>query len=235
MDAKRPYLFVAIGGSGSTQLIDALSMWYDVGNKPDTVFRLSIPELHPGEFDLDQDRIRCRAPNFSEVEGESIDEFLIRYVGFLRMHPMRTAVFNTCAEVGLFSKHAIGDVVFLIRHPLHAYASWAKQERHGDTVNGLGGINSETPIRLFARRWASTVEEAFRLRAAGILGGVVRFEHAREDVRQLAGLEWVFENWDCSRRNFGVLAPRGEGLLKSLTISLTKELYGAHDYWTPTF
>src|ERR1051326_658903 len=99
---SKKYLFAAIGGSGSTQLLRILRKRYRIGDKPDTVFRPAIPALRVGDGAPDQGRLRDRAPGFSEQAGESIDDFLLRYVRFLHRSPARTAIFNTCAELGLF-------------------------------------------------------------------------------------------------------------------------------------
>jgi len=227
-------VFATIGGSGSTYLIRKLATRYEVGNKPDTIFRSRIPSLRIGDLNRDQGSLSTRARGFVEFQNETIDEFLVRYLDFLQMKADRTAVFNTCGELGLFSKHRIVGVVFLIRHPLHAYSSWAKQERHGKIVAFMGGINSNASISRYAERWCANIEEAFRLKESGPVGGLVRFEHARVDAQILPELFWVFSDWDTSKRNYGFLSPESEGFLRQLTEHYTTELYGKDDFWSPT-
>ena len=219
------YLFATMGGSGSNYLTQRLATRLDVGNKPDTIFRPFIPELRIGNLNAKQGIWSERTPGFPRVPGESIDAFLVRYVGFLRESDCGTAVFNTCAELGLFSKYAVQNVVFLIRHPLHAYASWSKPERHGEIIDHLGGINAEPAVQMFMRRWNRTVTEAIRLRHMGILGGLVRYESAREDASKLPGLEWVFSEFDSSKRNWGYVSSQAEELAREITRHVFDAIY----------
>src|SRR4051794_31767262 len=128
------YIFSALGGGGSTYLVRSLARRYDVGNKPDTVFRPDYRELRIGTVNVKQGVLEERTGGYLPPQRASLEAFLTQYLEFLRASPRRTAVFNTCAELGLFSKYHVEGVVFLVRHPLHSYVSWAKPERHGDAV-----------------------------------------------------------------------------------------------------
>jgi hypothetical protein len=219
------YLFAAIGGSGSTFLVRSLSTRLQVGNKPDTVYRARLPGLSLGLANRRQGSIEERAPGFGEIADEPIGEFLVRYVRFLRAAPDRTAVFNTVAELGLFSRHRVPGVVFLVRHPLHAFASWAKAARHGDVVEYLGGINSCRAIGHFAARSNAVFDEIQQLRLLGILGGVLRYEFIKADLESFPELAWVFDNFDSSKRNDGQLSLEAESLMRDLTADRVNLLY----------
>ena len=112
------YIFATIGGSGSTYLVRKLSSRCEVGNKPDTVFQAPVDGL-----EIDQGTFEERSDGFPVKEGESLEEMLARYIPHVQASAQRTTVLNTAAERGMLSKMAVRDVVFLVRHPLHAYVS----------------------------------------------------------------------------------------------------------------
>jgi hypothetical protein len=230
------YVFAAIGGSGSTYLIRSLMRRYDVGAKPDTVFRSPVP---PPPDRPSTDGLIGDANLFAELSGgcriapgATLREVLPGYLEFVRSVGHRTAVFNTCAELGLFSDLAVHDVVFLARHPLRAYLSWAKPERHGPVLDRWGGVLSEPAIRYYATRWAAMVDEMSRLEQMGILGGLIRFERARADATPL-GLAWIFDRFDERRMSLGVLPPHLEELLRSLVWPQYARLYPNGEGLTP--
>lgn len=218
------YLFSSTGGSGSTYLIRSLSRRYQVGRRPDTVFRMDYPELREATVPADWSMFAGLANGYRIPPESTLEEVLPAYVEYLRRRFWRTAVFNTAAELGLFSAQEIPDVVFLVRHPLHALASWAKPERHGKLVDGLGGVGDERALRHFARRWNAVVAEIRRLDGLRLLGGVVRFEYAVADARPL-GLRWVFSRLDSSRRSGDVLGPEVEARLRELVQDEYDALY----------
>jgi hypothetical protein len=217
------YLFSSIGGSGSSYLISRLERRHEVGRRPDSVFRRDYPELREGSVADDPRGFEERAHGYRIPPGATLEQVLPGYVEHLRRR-RRTAVFNTAAGLGLFSRLGIDGVVFLVRHPLHAFASWAKPERHGDLVDGLGGVADERALAYFARRWNAVAAEIRRLDAAGLLGGVVRYEQAREDARPLR-LRWVFARLDGSRRNADVLPAGVETRLRARVREEYERLY----------
>ena len=223
------YVFSAIGGSASNYLVKVLSTKYNVGNKPDTIFRPKISKLKIGNMNKNQGTLKRRAPGFSEIPNETIDSFLVRYINYIKSSEMRTAVFNTCAELALFSKNSITDVIFLLRHPLHTYASWSKPDRHGDVIEYLGGVNSEKAILHFAKRWNAVVDEILKLRKKQILGGLIRYEFATSDVNYIPEIRWAFENFDIYKRNHGFLSKKAEVMLRNITYNNFCQLYSDWD------
>jgi len=208
------YIFSCMGGSASTYIINTLARVYDVGNKPDTVFRPLIDELRIGDINKNQGSFYKRSNGYAINDSMRLQDILPKYISYLRESDKRTAVFNTCAELGLFSSLDIENVVFIVRHPLHAYVSWAKPERHGDIINFLGGINSKKAIIFWSNRWIKFTDEILKLQHKGILGGVIRFEYAQADVNNFNELSWIFESFDTTRRNNNVLEKKYEELLK---------------------
>ena len=219
------YVFSAIGGSGSTHLVKTLSEKYVIGHKPDTVFRPLLEDLRIDTLNSEQGSLAERAPGFSLIQDETIDAFLIRYIAYIRSSEKRTAVFNTCAELGLFSRHEISDVIFLVRHPLHAYVSWAKPERHGNIIDYLGGINSRTAVHFYAKRWNAVIKELLTLKEKNILGGVIRYEFASTDSQNILEISWAFEDFDGTKRNHGMLAEEGSRYLRQETFDLFSKVY----------
>jgi hypothetical protein len=213
-----------MGGSGSSYLIRALSRRCQVGARPDTVFRLDHPDLRDATVAENGRSFADRAHGYRIPPGAGLEDVLPGYVDHLRRRRRRTAVFNTAAELGLFSKLSIGNVVFVVRHPLHALVSWSKPERHGDLAERLGGAGAEENIRQFARRWNAVADEAEHLGKAGLLGGIVRYEYALTDAEPL-GLVWVFRDLDSSRRNWDALDPAAENLLRELVWARYTALY----------
>lgn len=211
------YFFSAVGGSGSTFLVRNLARRYgEVGNKPDNAFRPHYPELWSGNFNLDQGTFEERAGGTFTPTGSSLEDILPEYIEYLRDDPFRTVVFGTAAELGLLSAMRVPKIVFLVRHPLHAFASWAKPERHGDVIDDLGGVNARGAIEFFARRWKRATDELIRLADLDLLGGVIRYEHAHSDAAAL-DLGQVFADFDATKRNHGVLSDAGVEQLRHIT------------------
>ena len=222
-----PYVFSAIGGSGSRYLIERLSLRYCVGDKPDTVFRPRTAHLRIGNVNANQGSFEQRSLGFQVEDGETLESVLPKYLAFIAERPHCTAVLNTSAELGLLSQLGVDNVVFLVRHPLHAYVSWGKPIRHGDAVEYLGGRDSDRALQFYGRRWNNFTDEVLRMSERGILGGLVRYEHARRDTAEDEHLEWVFAEFDSSRRNYGILSPRSETLLRRITAANYFKLYNS--------
>ncbi|HKP74208.1 MAG TPA: hypothetical protein VJT67_01640 [Longimicrobiaceae bacterium] len=214
------YVFAAFGGSGSTELIRRLSSRYVVGNKPDAVFFTQL-----GAVRIDQGTFAERSRGFSPPPGATLQQAVTAYCRWLAARPDHTAVFNTAAGEGVFSAAGIPDVVFLLRHPVHAYVSWAKPERHGSLLEQFGGVNSEPGVTWYARRWKLAAREYLRLRAARIPCALVRYEHAERDARSLPELRAIFAGFDGGRRNPGVLRPELEELMFESVRIVYSELY----------
>lgn len=215
------YIFAAIGGSGSRELIRRLQTRYIVGDKPDRVFFTQL-----GSVTVDQGRFEDWSGGFVVTSDCSLTDAVSQYCRFLRSHRERTAVFNIAAEQGIFSALGIRDVVFLVRHPLHAYVSWAKPERHGGFLTPWGGVNSLEAVTWYAQRWTSTVNEYLRLSEQGLAPRLIRFEYAPADAGRTSGLGWLFKGFDCTRRNYGVVTIGLEEDMKHIVSASYEEIYG---------
>ncbi len=218
------YIFTAIGGSGSNYLIRALATRYEVAVKPDAVFRSLDKRLTEYERGIDQGTFAERAHGYQISEGAALKDVLPDYVAYLRADSARTAVFNTAAELSLFSALRIPDVVFLIRHPLHAYVSWAKPGRHADIIADLGGLCSPRSIDYYTDRWNAFTDELIRMGNLSLLGGLIRYEFAKTDAESLS-LDWAFSDFDSGRRNHGVLPSASEDYLRQRVWSRFASVY----------
>jgi hypothetical protein len=223
------HLFAAIGGCGSTYLIRKLRERYRVDDKPDTVYRPLMGETRIGSVNASQGTLADRAPGFPAIAGESLENMFQRYVVFVRNDPLRTGVLNTVSEFALFSRCGIRDVVFLVRHPLHAYASWAKPERHGNVVEYLGGIQNVLPAKTYFERWRRFSDEALAVCNANLGGRIIRFEYARADASGDAELMWLFEEFDSSRRNWGVVSDAVVKGVRAIVAPTYRLLYDSWD------
>ena len=238
----RHTLFCALGGSGSSALRKALERsgrFARVGNRPDVPF---LPEpcytvcYEPGRQRLDERGLAARptpsaAAEFHRRSGarldpeRSIGEGLERYVTSLP-GLRQGALLNTAATLGFFSERGIRNVTFLVRHPLHAYGSWVKAERHLGNIERVGGPDSERSVEFWADLWSASVREYCTLRDKGLEPVLLRFEHAAEDAgRAGAELGALFGRWDPSKRNPGVLRPDLEALMRERTAEGFAALY----------
>jgi len=139
-----------------------------------------------------------------------------------------TAVFNYAAELHLFSQYKVENVVFQARHPLHSYLSFAKPERHKGKVDFYGGVASIEAMKYYCKRWNALVEEYCRLIELGICTWILRYEFIDNDINQLNDLKWVYDSFDSSKRNNGVLDQASEYILKTM---VSDAYYKIYDKW----
>jgi len=217
-----------MGGSGSKFLRRSLSTKFEVGDKPDTVFRQLI-----GSTKLETE-VKPQGSFFERSLGCSIDVShgpevaLIKYLDFLKNKPNRVAVLNTFPELGLLSKLEVPNVVFLLRHPLHSYVSWSKPERHGDLSEQLGGLNSLANLQYHSNRWNKVTNEYFALKEKHLNPILLRYEYLHDDLPKNSELEDIFSAFDISKRNFNILSSEGEEYMRKVTKENYVRLY---DEW----
>ena len=99
---------------------------------------------------------------------------------------------NNAAQMAVFSRNSISDVVFLVRHPVDTYLSFADPKRHGDIVEALGGFDSEEALRARADVWNRRAEEFLRCRELGLSPVLIRHEFAANDAATSSGLKAIF-------------------------------------------
>ena len=217
------YIFSTVGGSASTYLIDNLSKKYVVGDKPDAIFQpiLKPLNINPGTF-------KKRSKGFCLNNSEDLKTIFPKYIEYIKEMPNMTAVFNYAAELHLFSQYKVENVVFQVRHPLHSYLSFTKPERHKGKVDFYGGVASIEAINYYCKRWNALVEEYCRLMELGICTWILRYEFMDNDINQLNDLKWVYDSFDSSKRNNGVLDQASEHALKNMVSDTYFKIY---DEW----
>ena len=193
-------VLATIGGSGSHRLMEALGSRLRVADKPDNVLRPNYHTLWAGRFGTDQGRFVDRSLGFEWKAGPWLESGFVDFMRWVDTQQSYALVSGTFAELGLFSRHRVPGVIFIVRDPVQTLLSWAKPYRHGDVVDYLGGPNSPACLEFIASRWNRHAAEALRLRHLGILGGLIRFETAPADAARL-GLEWAFDDFCVDRRS----------------------------------
>jgi hypothetical protein len=238
-----------MGGSGSTYLINELNNFdYAVQGREDYLF---VPDIYLVKKDTVVDdssisqiinngdysvkikvssirsfynRINRTVPKYDV----SVSDVVLEYIRELRHAKKATAVFCYLAMAGFFSKYMVKDVIYLIRHPLHAYVSLAGHQ-HPHLSATFGGLNTKEAVEWYANVWNSVTSEYLKCRRLGLNHHVLRYCFCKSDSRRLPINSRIFNNLKHSKRNAGVLSVKYENLLHKLTERNYNNIYG--DYW----
>jgi len=235
-------IFCAYGGSGSSFLFKTLKRLHkQVVERPDVAWqppvagrqldewrgfvntkfkeatekeRLLLSDYHLDFTTDDYAVLHARSDNvFTPDLGKTVEENLAAFCTTMRAK-QAAAVLTHGGIFSLFSRQNVPHVVFLIRHPVHGYASFAKPERHGDHLALLGGVDSDLAIDLWTERWNMQLDEYWRCVALDLQPTLVRFEYARHDAAHDRYLSKVFRKFDSGKRNLGVLSPQTESRIR---------------------
>lgn len=200
------YIFTSVGGSGSSALMDLLNKHYQVDSKPDTFF---VEKGQPytekggihqilGDYGLQEYPRKETAQAFEERTSyamdtnNTIENNLLYYLTNIKLNRKRTVLFNSLYKFNFFSRNDISNVVCLTRHPVCAYLSYVKPERHKNLIKGYGGPEAKESIHYFARNWKANVEEALRLTDND--SHILRYEYLAEDVPN--DLLFLADDWN---------------------------------------
>lgn len=212
------YIFSSVGGCGSSFLVSQLRKKFIVNSKPDTFFvkkgePITIKKHMGGkkhqrldENGLDTLPSKKAIRGFFERTGYKMDPLkpiylnLHQYICCVQNSDKTTVLFNSICKFDFFSRYKIRNLVVLIRHPLHAYLSFVKPERHKNIADLLGGPCSEKSIIYYLNSWEKNVSEYIKMKDYG--SKIIRYEFAKQDANKLSGLEWVFEKWESGKRNY---------------------------------
>lgn len=133
---------------------------------------------------------------------------------------------NNAAQMAVFSRNSISDVVFLVRHPVDTYLSFADPKRHGDIVEALGGFDSEEALRARADVWNRRAEEFLRCRELGLSPVLIRHEFAANDAATSSGLKAIFAD------NVAQPPKQAPRHISERLADLTSDTYGQlYDSW----
>jgi len=240
-----PYhIFCAYGGSGSTFLIRELGAferpdmlwqpafqgrplveWANYRHRMDLLdeqgydtTNVSWKQFHPR---TDHKCVRLMDPQ------ESIRENMLRFFRWIEGTEYKVFCAHL-AVMNFFSHHDIRNVTYFIRHPLHSYGSFCKEERHLSEVNALGGIESDKAIEFWADRWNKVAEDYLRSVEKKLDPVLIRFEFAAQDGRVTPYHNNVLKNVDGSKRNYGILPEHLENRLRSL---VEENYFRLYDDW----
>ena len=213
-------LIATMGGSGSTAVQDILRPHFLILDKPDTVFRNILPELKV--TNRSQEPWETRAAGISHFNPDDPLSTAINLLEACKRHSESVVLIsNTFAELGIWSRARTSGVTFLLRHPLHAYLSWCKSERHGDIAEQFGGKENAAFARRFAIRWSKIATEYFRLREIGCGPSLLRFEFLPSDsievIRTVPLFQAVATSWRSELRNFGSAFDNLSDLFREVT------------------
>jgi hypothetical protein len=210
------FIFIAAGGSGTTYFLQSLCKKYKVDAKPDTYlvkkgepFSPKKGQYHQAVSDLYDYPSSGAIVGFRERSGfkldsqQTINDNILNYIEHLKQSN-RKVLFNSLYKFAFFRNNAIKGVTALIRHPLHAYLSYAKKKRHQNLINHYGGVNSEEAINFYAHAWNRIVDES---------SIVLRFEYFYEDISKIEMEKNVFKKWDSTKRNENILTKKSTKIL----------------------
>lgn len=244
---KKYHIFCSYGGSGSsflTKKLDAfvrpdvwqptfngqmLIEWKSVAKYPDHGELLDIRGYDAVDVNWEPFNRRTKNKFKKFIDSEkSIEKNLIQFCHWIQQTEHRV-LFAHAGIMNFFNKNNISDVTYLVRHPLHAYVSFAKPERHKAQIEALGGIESTRAIEYWADRWNRHLEDYLKCKDKGLNPILIRFEYAKRDSQIATYHEQVFNDFATSKRNSKALSDRGEGLLKSLVSNNYFKIYEKWD------
>lgn len=188
-------VFSTIGGSGSSYLISQLRQKFDVGNKPDAVFQDILEPLN-----IDAGTFAERSGIGFQPKSRTPELAIIEFLNHIQSLENYALVSNLAHEMNLLSRLKIFGTNFLIRDPIDAYNSFYSNPRQKPKIVYLGGVNHKNAIDYYMHRWVTLAAEYGRLLDIGCRPNLIRYEHFRYDVENIAGLEFLAENFILPKR-----------------------------------
>ncbi|MFW6130170.1 MAG: hypothetical protein ACOC56_03225, partial [Atribacterota bacterium] len=159
--------------------------------------------------------------------SKSIENNMLRYSSYIKKNDKKTVIFNSLARFAFFSRNKVTGLVCLTRHPLHAYLSFSKKNRHFSLIEKLGGINNKRAITYYSNMWNYNIDEYLSLTKWG--SKIIRFEHFREDICFVPQLKFMIKKWRGDRRNKNILSNEATDLLKKKTQGNFYRIYSQWD------
>lgn len=221
------YIFIATGGSGSSYFVKCLNKKYKIDSKPDTYFvkkgqpftkkKNNYHQLLGSDGidsfpELNAIKGFASRTDFQMNSSKTISANLKDYIDSLKADPIKTAIFNSMPKFNFFVKNGISNLVCLVRHPLHAYLSFTKKNRHFNLIEKTGGVNSKKSIDYYVDAWNSIVSQHLGLVNKGSI--CLRYEFFNDDLSSTSLPKKIFDGWDGSYRNKG-LTSENEKYLRS--------------------
>lgn len=167
-----------------------------------------------------------RRSGYSFNPEHMIADNLRSYYLWQRDNPRVVTLFSRAPTLGFFTRIrdvlTPGELIFVVRHPLHQYLTFVKPHKNFEFVDGYGGADTEGGVRFFAEDWNRYIEDALGSGAA-----IVRFEFVHEDALKLDDVpRGIFAKWDSSRRNACSLSPRNLEWFRAAVARNYQRVYG---------
>lgn len=201
-----PRVIVSSGGMGSSHAANAVRAagvrciekpfvntlycadWPEPIRRQDRERRPTVASLD----DLATDAIRRRFrrvqilhsdffPSFALRTGRTLAENFEAYLAHLARRGHACVVRGT-SVAGRLAGWKPRQPVFLVRHPLQSYVSYAKPERHLRDIDALGGLGAPAAIDFWAWSWNTLVAEYASCVDAGLEPVLVRYETVAADT-----------------------------------------------------
>lgn len=142
-------------------------------------------------------------------------------------------VWERAAQVGFFSNNRIPNVVFVFRHPLHAFADFYADAYSQILVDLMGGPNSAKAVAMWGEYWARHAAEYVKCCKRGLNPVKVTYEAfaCPECRRQLPWLNGLKERWKPQWPGIGMLPEPAQHLLRLHTRLWLRRIYGCDFGW----
>lgn len=239
------YVFTSLGGSGSLHLRAKLKQaGYNVAWSPTGVWQTYRTDAQ-NRLIVDRsyvDAIYSKPPTkremkkFHQLIGQAIgfrmsphltiDQNIKNYIDVLQSTHTFTAIFRPSSCI--FSRNKIKDVVFNIRHPMHAYLSLVKPRRHPHYADRFGGKNTLDAMHFAGAMFNCVVKEYLDCKQAGLNPVLIRYEYADQDCLVSDKLVSLYQGWTTKKRNVG-LTQECEQALKDVVAPYYYQLYERWD------
>jgi hypothetical protein len=224
------------GGHGSTFLKKYLkSCGIKVHIRPDIVFN-NKSTLNPDAKLSDKptknhlNKFRIRTLNqYSLNLNKTIEENMIYYLNSVNKSN-NVVIFTSeiCRMGPFFTNNNIENVIYIVRHPVHAMISFLAHQHKEKMVHFKNGLNSIEYVKYYAKLWNDLTSDHLN-------GGskIVRYEFAKRDVDFLGKGDIILKNmfttsWKSDIRNYNVLDSQLEAILKDMVRANYERLY---DRW----
>jgi hypothetical protein len=118
---------------------------------------------------------------FTLKMDQTLDENFAAYLSFLAEHGIACVLRGTSVS-GRLSAWRVSRPIFLIRHPLQSYISYAKPERHLRDVHALGGSDARAALEFWSWSWNALASEYIRCLESGLEPVLIRYETVHADA-----------------------------------------------------
>jgi len=195
------------GGHGTVFLSKKINLRV----RPDVVFGIyPIIKLKPDPLCAKQWRGRSGRKLDPD---KTIEENLVDMITYCNKNKIHVLLSGRCSINNKFLTDNNIEATCIIRHPLHAYISFMKNQ-HPEYAAPFGGFNTKDSVKWWAQIWMNITSDIMEsvIKKDSI---VYKFEEMPDSIKD----PWLKERlagWDPSKRNNGILDPELENTLFQL-------------------